>query len=121
LQRLYSSGRAFQPWKTGVALAAEGVGESQTAWPAGTYFVTSTSWQSGALILKPKAAELLVGTMLHYRDNQAYRLHAFVLIPEHFHFLVTPCAELSARRAAQLVKGGSAHTIREELGLAFPV
>ena len=62
-----------------------------------------------------------MATLLRYRDNQAYQLHAFVLMPEHFHLLVTPSAELSLERAVQLVKGGSAHTIRKELGLAFPV
>jgi putative transposase len=88
---------------------------------AGTYFVTSRTWQSRALFLKPNAAELFVATMLHYRSNRAYHIHAFVLMPEHFHLLVTPSAELSLERTVQLVKGGSAHTIRKELGLAFPV
>ena len=89
--------------------------------PAGTYFITSRTWQSRALFLNRKAAELFVATMLHYRDNRAYQLHAFVLMPEHFHLLVTPSAELTLERAVQLVKGGSAHTIRKELALAFPV
>jgi putative transposase len=91
------------------------------AGPAGTYFITSRTWQSRALFQNPKAAELFVATILHHRDNQAYHLHAFVLMPEHFHLLVTPSAELSLERAVQLVKGGSAHTIRKQLGLAFPV
>jgi putative transposase len=89
--------------------------------PAGTYFISSRTWQSRALFQNPKAAELFVATMLHYRDNQAYQLHAFVLLPEHFHLLVTPSAQLSLERAVQLVKGGSAHKIRRELSLAFPV
>jgi putative transposase len=89
--------------------------------PAGTYFISSRTWQSRALFLKPKAAESFVATMLHYRDSQAYQLHAFVLMPEHFHLLLTPSTGLALERAVQLVKGGSAHTIRKELGLAFPV
>jgi putative transposase len=89
--------------------------------PTGTYFITSRTWQGRALFLKPKAAELFVATMLHYRDNQAYQVHAFVLMPEHFHLLVTPSAQLSLERVVQLVKGGSAHTIRKQLGLTFPV
>jgi hypothetical protein len=39
---------------------------------------------------------LFVATLLRYRDNQAYQLHAFVLMPEHFHLLVTPSAELAS-------------------------
>jgi putative transposase len=88
---------------------------------AGTYFITSRTWQSRALFLNPKTAELFVATMLCYWDNQAYQFHAFVLMPEHFHLLLTASAELSLKRALQLVKGGSAHTVRKELGLAFPV
>lgn len=88
---------------------------------AGTYFVTSRTWQSRALFLNSKTADLFVATMLHYRDQQAYQLHAFVVMPEHFHLLITPSAELSLERAVRLMKGCSAHTIRKELGLAFPV
>jgi len=89
--------------------------------PAGTYFVTSRTWEGRALFLNLRTAELFVTAMLHYRDNQAYQLHAFVLMPEHFHLLLTPSGELSLERAVQLVKGGSAHTIRKEQGLTFPV
>jgi putative transposase len=88
---------------------------------AGTYFVTSRTWEGRALFRNPKAAELFVTTMLHYRDDRAYQLHAFVLMPEHFHLLLTPSADLSLERAVQLVKGGSAHTLRRDLNLAFPV
>jgi len=89
--------------------------------PPGTYFITSRTWQSRALFLNPKAAEVFVATMLHYRDDRAYRLHAFVLMPEHFHLLVTPSSELSLERTVQLVKGGSAHAMGKELRMAFPV
>ena len=105
--------------KNGAALAAEGdVIPKRYGKPAETYFITSRAWQGRVLFLNPKAAELFVATMLRYQDSQAYQLHAFVLMPQHFHLLVTPSAELSLECAVQLVKGGFAHAIGKELGVS---
>jgi putative transposase len=43
-------------------------------------------------------------------------LHEFVLMPNHFHLLITPT--LSLERALQLIKGGFSYRARRELGFA---
>ena len=43
-----------------------------------------------------------------------YLLHAFVLMPDHFHLLITPTETLE--RALQLIKGGFSFRARKELG-----
>ena len=48
-------------------------------------------------------------------------LHAFVLIPEHFHVLLTLARNTSLERAVMYIKGRSARRIGKELSLRFPV
>jgi putative transposase len=47
-------------------------------------------------------------------NRKAYLLHEFVLMPEHFHLLITPSGALE--RAVQLIKGGFSYRAKKELG-----
>lgn len=89
--------------------------------PPGTYFVTSRTWESRQFLIKQDACRIFVDCLLHYRDSGTYRLHGFVLMPEHFHLLVTPAGDVALERAIQFIKGGSARQIGKELGFKFPV
>ena len=51
-----------------------------------------------------RTAQLFVGVLQHYRLQEKYLLHQFVLMPDHFHLLITPA--LTLERAMQLIKGG---------------
>jgi len=42
--------------------------------------------------------------MLGYQLQEKYLLHEFVLMPDHFHLLITPTSTLE--RALQLIRGG---------------
>ena len=64
---------------------------------------------------------MFLESLLGYRDQGHYALHAFVLMPEHFHVLITPAENVALERAMQFIKGGSAHRIRDERKLTFPV
>ena len=35
-------------------------------------------------------ADLLLEVIFHYRDQNKYLLHEFVIMPDHFHLLLTP-------------------------------
>ena len=59
-------------------------------------------------------AEILLRTLFHYRDIGAYLLHEFVIMPDHIHLLLTPCATTSLEKAIQLMKGGSSHRIHKQ-------
>jgi len=87
----------------------------------GTYFVTSRTWEGRAIFNVPPPCEIFIDRLLHYRDEGAYRLHEFVLMPDHFHTLITPGPTTSLERAVQFIKGGSAKAIREKLLFKFPV
>jgi putative transposase len=83
--------------------------------PPGTYFVTSTTWQRRSLFVAEPMARLFLVTLYSYRRQGKFQLHAFVLMPEHFHLLLTP-EGIPLERAMQLIKGGYSHTARERLG-----
>jgi putative transposase len=87
----------------------------------GTYFLTTRTWESRAIFVKEGACVILVDSLLHYRDAGAYALHEFVLMPDHFHALLTPAEDVPVERAMQYVKGGSAHEIRKNLNFLLPV
>jgi putative transposase len=78
-----------------------------------TYFITSDTWERRALFHAEPWARLFFKTLLSHRPD-AYLLHEFVLMPDHFHLLITP--ETALERAIQLVKGGFSFQVRKEMG-----
>jgi putative transposase len=80
---------------------------------AQTYFVTSDTWERRALFNAEPWARLFFKTLLSHRGD-AYLLHEFVLMPDHFHLLITPLTALE--RAVQFIKGGFSHQVKKEFG-----
>ena len=68
-----------------------------------TYFVTSNCIDRKPFFRNERWAKLFVETLYGCRPER-YLLHAFVLMPDHFHILFTPSASLEL--AMQCVKGG---------------
>lgn len=50
----------------------------------------------------------------HYRQQGKFLLREFVIMPDHFHILITPTESLEP--ALQLIKGGFSYRARKELG-----
>jgi putative transposase len=84
--------------------------------PGGTYFVSSAAWERRELFRVPQVAEILVQRILACRDKGAYQLHEFVVMPNHFHLLMTPGETTTLEKAMQLIKGGSSHEIHAQRG-----
>src|SRR3984957_5634992 len=84
--------------------------------PGCTYLVTTKTWESRPVFQLSENAETVVRCMIEYRNQGAYALRAFVVMPNHLHLLLTPNGETSLEKAIQLIKGGSSyqiHRIRE--------
>lgn len=77
-----------------------------------TYFVTSNSVGRKPFFRHERWANLLIETLFDYRPER-YLLHAFVLMPDHFHLIITPHASLEL--AVQCLKGGFSFQARREL------
>ncbi len=78
------------------------------------YFITASTFQRAPMFRKEPMARLFVEVLFHYRDHKNYLLHEFVLMPDHFHLLISPT--LSLERSLQLIKGGFSYRAGKELG-----
>ncbi len=67
------------------------------------YFITASAAGKRPLLQSNRMAGLLVDVLYHYRREKKYLLHEFVVMPNHFHLLLTP--EITLERALQLIKG----------------
>ena len=83
-----------------------------------TYFVTSDRWERRALFLSEPWARLFFKTLLLHR-GQSFLLHEFVLMPDHFHLLITP--SIALERAVQFIKGGFSYQAKKELGSSMQI
>jgi putative transposase len=79
-----------------------------------TYFITTSAFQKQSLFQTDRMANLFVDVLLGYRAQEKYLLHEFVLMPNHFHLLISPT--LSLERALQLIKGGFSFRSKREVG-----
>jgi REP-associated tyrosine transposase len=77
--------------------------------------VTAVTAQRRSLFQVTANAELLQRTILAYRSQGRFLLHAFVIMPEHFHALITPAPEVSLEKAMQLIKGGFSFRLKSNL------
>jgi putative transposase len=84
---------------------------SRTAKP-GTYFITTATHNRRRLFQVERNADLLLETLDHYRAS--YLLHAYVVMPDHVHLLITP-TEITLERTMQLIKGGFSHRLASKL------
>jgi putative transposase len=86
-----------------------------------TFFVTSSVWNKQALLQSDRSARLLIDVLYHYREGGKYLLHEFVIMPDHFHVLITVGVEMTVEKAVQFIKGGFAFRAGRELGFRSPV
>jgi putative transposase len=80
----------------------------------GTFFITSGTYNRRRLFQIPANAELFVATLRHYRVEGHCKLHAFVVMPDHVHLLLTPQA-ITLERIVGLIKGGFSHRLASKL------
>ena len=83
--------------------------------PHGTYFVTFSTWQRRRLFVVESYSRLFLKTLYSYRRQGRFQLHAFALMPEHVHLLLTPAPDITLERSIQLIKGGYSHALGVEL------
>jgi putative transposase len=78
-----------------------------------TYFVTSNTEERRLFFRQERWAKLFLEVLYSYRPER-YLLHGFVLMPDHFHILITPTESLE--RSVQCVKGGFSFRAKREFG-----
>src|ERR1039458_5194691 len=73
---------------------------------ARTFFATTKTSQGRALLQSERNATLMIDVLRSYVAARKFRLHDFVVMPDHLHLLVTVGDGMTVERAMQLVKGG---------------
>ena len=79
-----------------------------------TYFATANVFEKRSLFQVDKIARLFVEVLLDYRMQKKYLLHEFVVMPDHFHLILTP-TRITLERAMQLVEGGFSFRLNKSL------
>ena len=79
-----------------------------------TYFITGNVFERKSLFRVDKAVRLFVEVLLNYRIEKKYLLHEFIVMPDHFHLIITSTG-ITLERAMQLVKGGFSFRLNKNL------
>ena len=79
----------------------------------GTFFITSRT--QTPVFQTERSAELFLDVMQSYRRQHKFMLHAFVVMPDHFHIILTPAEGVTLERSVQYVKGGFSFRAKREL------
>src|SRR5580700_654178 len=80
-----------------------------------TYLVTAVTAERHSLFQVTATAELLERTIFDYRRQGKFLLHAFVIMPDHFHALITPTPDVSLEKAMQFIKGGFSFRLKSKM------
>jgi len=76
------------------------------------YFVSTQTAGLKPLFRHDRWARLILATIKHYQGT-GYNLHAFVIMPDHLHLLISPVE--SVEKSVQLIKGGFSFRAKKEL------
>ena len=76
------------------------------------YFVSTQTAGRKPFFRHDRWAHLMLATINHYAGT-GYQLHAFVIMPDHLHLLITPVE--SVEKSVQLIKGGFSFRAKREL------
>ena len=87
---------------------------------ARTFFVTASTWDKRHTLQSDRCAHLFLQVLYEYRAQQRFRLHEFVVMPDHFHVLLTVECGVTIERAVQFIKGGFAFRAGRDLGAKAP-
>ena len=82
------------------------------------YFVSTQTARRQPLFRHERWAKLCEASILHYTST-GYSLHAYVIMPDHLHLLLTPNESLE--KAVRLIKGGFSFRVKKELGWKFDI
>src|ERR1700674_1706698 len=80
-----------------------------------TFFVTSIANGRRPILKKEEMARLFLNVLQDNRKKGRFLLHEFVVMPDHFHLIVTPAEDVPLEKAVQYIKGGFSFRAKREL------
>lgn len=88
---------------------------------ARTFFVSSNCFKRQPIFRNHERAALFIEVLLDNRAKKRMLLHEFVVMPDHFHAILTPAPEHSLEKCMQFLKGGYSFQVKKRLGFRFDV
>jgi len=82
-----------------------------------TYFLTAGAFNKTHILQSERMAELFCEILFRYRDAGKFQIHAFVVMPNHIHLLLTVPEGMMLERTMQLIKGGFSYEAGKQFGV----
>jgi len=73
------------------------------------------------LLQSERNAMLFIDVLRTYVARRKFRVHDFVVMPDHVHLLITVDHDMTIERAMQFVKGGFSYRLKKEAGYSGEV
>jgi putative transposase len=86
-----------------------------------TFFVTTKCSMGRHLLQSGRNAMLFIEVLRSYVAAKKFKVHDFVVMPDHVHLLLTVGPGMTIERAMQYVKGGFSYRLKKETGYAGEV
>ena len=83
---------------------------------ARVFFATTKTSMERRLLQSERNAMLLIDVLRLNVAAGKFRLHEFVIMPDHLHLLMTLPGEMTIEKAMQLIKGGFSYRLKREFG-----
>ena len=80
-----------------------------------TYFITPVTASRRRLFQVESNALLLLDHLQKQRSKGRMDIHAFVVMPDHVHLLLTPADDVSLEKAMQFIKGGFSFRLKSRV------
>jgi len=80
------------------------------------FFVTTKTSLGRQLLQSERNAKLLIEVLRSGVAAREFRLHDFVIMPNHVHLLITLNADMAIEKAMQLIKGRFSFRLKKEFG-----
>jgi putative transposase len=80
-----------------------------------TFQITAVTAQRRRLFQVTSTATLFVDTLQENREKKRFELHAFVVMPDHVHLLLTPAFDIPLEKAVQFIKGGFSFKLKSKM------
>ncbi len=86
--------------------------------PGATYTVTSVTYQRKPSFAQPDLAQMVVDQLRHYETSYGFHLHAYCVMPEHYHAVLEVGASKTVSQILHAVNSYTATLINRRLGCA---
>jgi putative transposase len=83
---------------------------------ARVFFVTTKTSMARRLSQSERNAMLLIDVLRLNVAAGNFKLHDFVIMPDHLHLLMTVPGDMTVEKAMQLIKGGFSYRLKREFG-----